>query len=70
MNHSLFTHYLLEALQGQAKTLGDGFVRVFDLFRHVADHVPARAEQINASQHPLFKATAVENDFPIALVSK
>ncbi len=70
MNHSLFTHYLLEALQGQAKTLGDGFVRVFDLFRYVADHVPARAEQIKASQHPLFKAAAVENDFPIALASK
>jgi hypothetical protein len=66
MNNSLFTYYLLEGLRGQAKTLGDGYVRVFDLFRHVADHVPARAAQINASQHPIFKAAAVEEDFALA----
>jgi uncharacterized caspase-like protein len=62
MSNSLFTHYLLEALRGQARTLGDGYVRVFDVFRHVADHVPTRA-----NQHPIFKATAMEEDFPIAL---
>jgi hypothetical protein len=62
MRNSLFTHYLLEALRGQGKTLGDGYVRVFDVFRHVADRVPTRAEQ-----HPIFKATAMEEDFPIAL---
>lgn len=62
MRNSLFTHYLLEALRGQAKTLGDGYVRVFDVFRHVAEHVSQRA-----SQHPIFKATAMEEDFPIAL---
>ena len=60
--NSLFTHYLLEALRGKGKTLGDGYVRVFDVFRHVADRVPAQA-----SQHPIFKATAMEEDFPIAL---
>jgi metacaspase-1 len=62
MDNSLFTHYILEALRGQAKTLGDGYVRVFDLFRHVADAVPAKA-----NQHPVFKATAMETDFPVAL---
>lgn len=62
-DNSLFTHYLLEALRGQARTLGDGYVRVFDVFRHVADHVPTQADQ-----HPIFKATAMEEDFPIALV--
>ena len=62
MKNSLFTHYLLEALRGQGRTLGDGYVRVFDLFRHVANRVPARADQ-----HPIFKATAMEEDFPIAL---
>lgn len=65
MRNSLFTHYLLEALRGQAKTLGDGYVRVFDVFRHVAEHVPEKA-----SQHPIFKATAMEEDFPIALVRR
>jgi metacaspase-1 len=62
MRNSLFTHYLLEALQGQARTLGDGYLRVFDLFRHVADRVPLRA-----NQHPVFKATAMERDFVLAL---
>lgn len=63
MKNSLFTHYLLEALRGQARTLGDGYVRVFDVFRHLAEHVPSRA-----NQHPIFKATALEEDFPIAIV--
>jgi hypothetical protein len=35
---------------------------VFDVFRHVADHVPAKADQ-----HPIFKAAAMEEDFPVAL---
>lgn len=70
MNNSLFPHYVLEALRGQAKTLGDGYLRVFDLFRYVADHVPARASQINENQHPIFKTTAMEEDFPIALVKR
>jgi hypothetical protein len=61
-NNSLFTHYLLEALRGEGRTLGDGYVRVFDVFRHVADYVPTKA-----NQHPIFKATAMEEDFPIAL---
>jgi len=65
MNNSLFTHYLLEAFRGAGRTLGDGYVRVFDVFRHVADHVPTQARQ-----HPIFKATAMENDFPIALTAK
>jgi hypothetical protein len=54
-----------EALWGQGKTLGDGYVRVFDVFRHVASHVPTRADQ-----HPIFKATAMEEDFPIALAGR
>jgi hypothetical protein len=62
MTNSLFTHYLLEALRGEAPTLGDGYVRVFDLFRHVADRVPARA-----TQHPVLKVSAMEQDFVIAL---
>ena len=65
MRNSLFTHYILEALRGEGRTLGDGYVRVFDIFRHVADRVPAKADQ-----HPVFKATAVEEDFPIALVKR
>ncbi len=62
MRNSLFTHHLLGALGGAARTLGDGYVRVFDVFRHVADRVPRQA-----SQHPIFKAAGMEEDFPIAL---
>lgn len=65
MDNSLFTHYLLEALRGKGKTLGDGYVRVFDLFRHVADCVPQKADQ-----HPVFKASAMEEDFVVALTHK
>ncbi len=65
MNNGLFTHYLLEALRGGARMLGDGYVRVFDVFRHLADHVPTRA-----SQHPIFKAAAMEEDFPIAITAR
>ncbi len=62
MRNSLFTHYLLEALHGGARTLGDGFVRVFDVFRHISRQVPTKARQ-----HPIFKAAAMQDDFPIAL---
>lgn len=63
MDNSLFTHFLLEALRGEAINLGDGYVRVFDLFRHVAKHVPQKARQ-----HPIFKAAAMEEDFPISWI--
>lgn len=68
--NSLFTTHLLAALRGAGPTLGDGYVRVFDLFRHVARHVPQQARQINLNQTPIFKATALDDDFPIALVGE
>lgn len=64
MRNSLFTHFLLQALRGECRTLGDGYVRVFDVFRHLSDNVPTRAKQ-----HPIFKAARMEQDFPIALVA-
>jgi hypothetical protein len=64
MRNSLFTSYLLAALRGEGRTLGDGYVRVFDIFRHLAEHVPVKAQ---AYQHPIFKATAMDADFPVAL---
>jgi hypothetical protein len=62
MENSLFTHYLLEALSGGARTRADGLIRVFDLFDYVSEKVPARAKQ-----HPIFKASDLENNFPVAL---
>lgn len=66
LRNSVFTHYVLDALRGQAKTLGDGYIRVFDIFRHVAQHVPKLSSQKGVNQHPIFKAHALDNDFPIA----
>lgn len=62
MDNSLFTHYLLEALQGGSRTRGDGHIRVFDVFDYVSEKVPARGPQ-----HPIFKANDLENNFVIAL---
>jgi uncharacterized caspase-like protein len=67
--NSLFTTHLLEALRGAGPTLGDGYVRVFDLFRHVARQVPAQARRVYRQQTPIFKATAMDEDFAVALAS-
>jgi metacaspase-1 len=61
MDNSLFTHYLLEALRGKTHTRGDGFIRVLDVYEHVAEKVPE-----HLLQHPIFQATNADN-FPIAL---
>jgi len=61
-NNSLFTACLLAALRGAARTQGDGLVRVFDVFDYISREVPR-----HASQHPIFKAADLEDNFPIAL---
>ena len=61
--NSIEGYYAKLAYLYLAGDLGDGYVRVFDLFRHVAERVPTQADQ-----HPIFKASAMEEDFPIALV--
>ncbi len=63
MKNSLFTHYLLEALKGAASGQEDRLIRVFEVFKYVSDKVPVLA----SSQHPIFKAHDLENDFPLAL---
>jgi hypothetical protein len=62
MRNSLFTHYLVEGLRGASPTFNDGLIRIFELFRYVSEEVPKRA-----AQHPIFKASDLENDFPVAL---
>jgi hypothetical protein len=61
MRNSLFTHYLLDALRGNAST--DKVVRVFEVFHYVSDKVPAQEKK----QHPVFKAHNLENNFALAL---
>jgi hypothetical protein len=62
MNNSLFTYYLLEALQGSAYSRGDGLIRVFDIFDYVSDQVRSHYDQ-----HPIFKASDLEDNFPVSL---
>ncbi|MDB5313644.1 MAG: 5-methylthioadenosine/S-adenosylhomocysteine nucleosidase [Gemmataceae bacterium] len=61
--HSLFTQHLLEALRGKAALPSESVVRVFPVFRYVADTVQAA----NPNQHPNFKANNLEDDYPLAL---
>jgi hypothetical protein len=62
--NSVFTERLIEALRGRARTAGDGLIRVFDVFNYVAEQV---AQTVSGRQHPVFKASDLENNFPIAL---
>ncbi len=61
MNNSLFTHYLLEALEGKAHVRGDGLIRVFNIFDYTSEQIPVH------KQHPIFKANDLNRNFPIAL---
>jgi hypothetical protein len=62
--NSVFTQYLLEAFEGKACTTGDGLIRVFDVFNHVAEKVRTSVPGV---QHPIFKASDLEDNFPVAL---
>ncbi len=63
MRNSVFTTALLQALRGAAAIRNDGLVRVFDVFHFVSQEVAAR----QPNQHPIFKGTAIEQNFPLAL---
>ncbi len=63
--HSLFTHFLLEGLRGQARGPDDGTVRVLDLFSYLSEQIPANPVNTTA-QHPVMRAHT-ENNFPLAL---
>jgi hypothetical protein len=52
------------ALRGEARTHGDGMIRVFEVFNYVAVKVRGAA---SGRQHPIFKASDLEDNFPVAL---
>jgi hypothetical protein len=62
--NSVFTQHLLEAFRGETSTSGDGAVRVFDVFQHVSVKVP---QTTSDRQHPIFKASDLETNFPVSL---
>lgn len=62
--NSVFTTRLLEALRGRGRTSGDGVIRVFEIFNHIAEMVK---RTVPGRQHPIFKASDLEDNFPVAL---
>ena len=62
--NSIFTAHLLEVLRGDKPSTDDGFIRVFQIFEHIAQAVPQSTKD---RQHPLMKATELEMNFPVAL---
>ena len=62
--NSVFTQHLLEILRGQGCTSGGGVIRVFDIFNHVTKMVKRTKP---GCQHPIFKASDLEDNFPVAL---
>ncbi|MGP1184969.1 caspase family protein [Serratia sp. CY47280] len=62
--NSLFTEHLLNAFRGGISSNGDGFIRVFELFNYVSEQVRLAAQ---GRQHPIFKASDLEDNFPLAL---
>ena len=63
--NSVFTSHLLERLaRPVAWTRGDGLIRVFEIFNHVSEMVK---RQVPGRQHPVFKASDLEDNFPVAL---
>jgi metacaspase-1 len=62
--NSSFTQALVEGLGGAADPNESGLIKVFDLFNYIAHRVPAITGD---RQHPIFKASHVEQNFPVAL---
>jgi hypothetical protein len=66
---SVFTHYLLDALKGDADRDEKGFVTVQDASRHVTDGVKLWASQRNVSQTPTLQYS-VAGDIILARCAK
>lgn len=62
--NSVFTTAMLSGLKGAATVASDGTIRVFDLFNHVSEKV---RQSVPGRQHPVFKASDLEENFPVAL---
>jgi len=62
--NSVFTTHVIDGLRGNAYSRDDGCIRVFDLFNYVSEKV---RQSVPDTQHPVFKAAALEDNFPLAL---
>jgi hypothetical protein len=64
---SVYTHHLIEALQGAASQVGATEVTVFDLANHLGQAVPATATAMGKQQNPRVEMRDTER-FAIALL--
>ena len=64
---SVFTHHLLEALQGAGNKPGEAEVRWSNLMGHLGRAVPISAVKMHSAEQVPFFDTAAE-DFPVALL--
>jgi len=64
--NSLFTKHFLSALKGEAGSINEQFIRVFDIFSYIENRIPIEAKRFNSEQHPVFKSN-LENNFPVSL---
>ena len=62
--NSVFTTHALDGLRGKAFSRNDGLIRVFDLFNYVSEQV---RKAVPGTQHPIFKANGLEDNYPLAL---
>jgi uncharacterized caspase-like protein len=64
---SIYTHHLLEALQGAGNQPGDRLVHLSNVMNHLSQRTPVSAQTLcQAEQTPFFHLTS--EDFPVALV--
>lgn len=62
--NSVFTTAMLAGLKGRAGAAGEATIRVFDLFNYVSEAV---RRAVPGMQHPIFKASDLEENFSVAL---
>jgi uncharacterized caspase-like protein len=64
---SLYTHHLIEALEGTGTLPGETVIRLSHLMNHVGDNVKRSAQRMGREQNPFFSLSS--EDFPVSLVA-
>lgn len=62
--NSVFTTAILDGFKGAAHVASNGTIKVFDLFNYVSEAV---RQAVPGRQHPIFKASNLEENFSVAL---
>ncbi|MBE9031836.1 SUMF1/EgtB/PvdO family nonheme iron enzyme [filamentous cyanobacterium LEGE 11480] len=64
--HGVFTHYLLQGMQGAADRVSNGIVTLGELFEYVRENVKRDTDY---KQHPLIGSDIFDRDLPISIVN-